>query len=122
LSAARTLALALSVPVQGVNSFAVMARSCAREGDTQGYAVALETKRADFYFEMLDVDFSPLSEPGCALAAEILEHVRTNNLILCGDASDRLIAEMGENCFSDVRPRILADPVALAKAGLEAFV
>lgn len=122
LSAARTLGLALSVPVQGVDSFAVMARSCARVGDTHGYAVVLETKRADFYFEMLGADFVPLSKPSCATAADILAQSRDRGMILCGDASDRLIAEMGENPFTEVRDRILPDPVALAQAGLRAFM
>ena len=122
LSAARSLGLALSIPVQGVDSFTAMARSCARDGDAYGYAVVLETKRADFYMRYLGADFLPLSEPACGSAAEIMKQVRGKKLILCGDATGRLIAEMGENPFTDIRDRILPDPVALAKVGLEAFI
>ena len=81
MSAAKSFALALSLPVQGVPTFDVMARSCAEEGDGNGYFVLLETKRADFYTQMFDTAFNALSEPVCLESAQVMEAAAGKNLI-----------------------------------------
>ncbi len=122
MSTARGLGLALSIPVQGVDMFSVMARSCAMDGSNHGYAVILETKREDYYFQMLSSDFVPLEDAFCGSAEMIASKVRGKNLILCGDACQRLNEDVSEpGLFIKIHDRFLIDPVILARLGLENF-
>lgn len=112
LSAARTLGLALSIPVQGVSTFDVMVRSCTPKGPS---VVVLESKRADFYTQTFDATYNATGAPVCLLAGDV-----PHDSIVCGDAVARLRAETGR-AFTDAIKRNLADPVILARIGLEHF-
>ena len=123
MSTAKTFALALSLPIQGVTTFDVMVRSCAKEDDRNGYFVLLETKRADYYTQIFDRDFKPLSEPVCLEAVQVIEAASGKNLILCGDGIERLREEVEiESVFSGIRERFLLDPVVLASLGHQRFL
>jgi tRNA threonylcarbamoyladenosine biosynthesis protein TsaB len=113
LSAARALGLSLSLPVQGVSTFEAMVRSCAPGGES---LVVLESKRADFYVQAFNADYTQAGEPHCLLAADIPE-----GRIVCGDAAGRLRAETGKG-FEKAIVRTLADPVVLAHRGRELFI
>lgn len=117
LSTARAFGLARDIPVQGVGTMDAMAASCAKSEDTQGYFVALETKRSDFYVQ------GPVIAPACVSAGEIEGLVKGRDFILCGDAVARLLAETGRaDDFSEVRERGMLDPVAFISTGLRAFM
>lgn len=113
LSSARTLGLALGIPVQGVSTLAAMARSCAPRGPC---VAVLESKRADYYMQAFDAELRPHGEPRCALASEI-----PTDKIICGDAMPRLRAETGQS-FEGAIARTLLDPSALARLGTEIFL
>lgn len=109
LSAARSLGLALSIPVQGVSTFEAMVKSCKPQGKS---LVVLESKRADFYVQAFDEDWNPEGAPQCLLSGDIPVQGR----IVCGDAVSRLRAETGAALESALE-RVLPDPVILAMAG-----
>ncbi len=120
LSTARAWGLALNVPVQGVNTMEAMARSCA-DPDAPGYAVLLETKRSDYYFQLFDADFTKLSQGACVDVATAAAQLEGRKWKACGDAIERFENESGR-AFAQKQVRALLDPVVLAKAGLEVFI
>jgi tRNA threonylcarbamoyladenosine biosynthesis protein TsaB len=111
LSAARTLGLALNIPVQGVTTFEAMARSAVPENAP--CLVVLETKREDFYAQAFADDKTPLEEPACFGIDVLREKVAQGEMVVCGDALARLGVEG--------RSRTLIDPVILGRAGQEIF-
>ena len=108
LSTARSLGLALNIPVQGVSTFAAMYHSCAPLGDAM---VVLESKRKDFYVQAFDAQGHG-AEPQCSLSVDISAKT------ICGDAAHRLKEEGVEADFIE---RGLIDPVVLARLGLLLF-
>ena len=113
LSAARSLGLALDLPVQGVGTFEIMARSAVPE--RQPCIVVLETKRTDYYVQVFDADKNPQSDPVCMEEDELRTMIaQRDGHILCGDALGRLGTEG--------RALMLPDPEILARAGLAQFI
>lgn len=112
LSAARSLGLALSIPVQGVSTFDAMVQTCAPQGSS---VVVLESKRADFYTQSYDAGYKAVGAPVCLLSADIPE-----DIIICGDGLPRLRMETG-SAFINAIERKLPDPVVLARLGLSVF-
>ncbi len=108
LSSARSLGLALDLPVHGVSTFEAMYHSCAPLGDA---LVVLESKRADFYVQSFDA-LGKGSAPECLLS----DAIKANTI--CGDAAHRLKIEGVE---SDYIERVLVDPIVLARLGLAQF-
>ncbi len=108
LSTARSLGMALDIPVQGISTFEAMYHSCAPLGDA---LVVLESKRADFYVQAFDA-LGKGAEPECRLSGAIKAKT------ICGDAAHRLKIEGVE---SDYIERGLIDPVVLARLGLAQF-
>lgn len=108
LSAARSLGMALDIPVQGVSTFEAMYHSCAPQGDA---LVVLESKRADFYVQAFDA-LGHGKEPECLLSDTIKAKT------ICGDAAHRLKIEGVEADFIE---RGLIDPIVLARLGLSQF-
>lgn len=120
LSAARAWGLALSIPVQGVGTMEAMARSCAAE-HAKGYAVLLETKRTDYYFQTFDSQFLPLRDGACADIETAVDVIRNGEFRVCGDALARFEMESGVKP-ADACARRLLDPAVLARAGLDIFI
>lgn len=112
LSAARTLGLALNVPVQGVSTLEAMARSAVPE--SKACLVVLESKRTDFYVQAFDADKNPLGDAACMEPDALREMMAGRDYILCGDGLGRL-GVAG-------RTSTLLDPVILARTGLAIFL
>lgn len=112
LSAAKAMAAALSVRLQGVTTLEAMARSAVPE-DKSCLAV-LETKRTDFYVQAFDGSKNPLEDAHCLEADDLRAKIMHGDYILCGDGLPRL-GEAG-------RALELYDPVILAQAGLLHFL
>lgn len=119
LSAARAWGLSLSVPVQGVGTMEVMARSCAVD-DANPYAVLLETKRTDYYFQTFDASFSPLGEGACVSMETAADVLKRGDFRVCGDAIARFETESGL-VLKNTAVRRLLDPAVLAKTGEALF-
>lgn len=113
LSTARSLGLALGIPIQGVSTLAVVAQSCAPK---QACLVVLESKRADFYTQSFDENANPVGEPVCLLSSQL-----PDDALLCGDGVARVRTETGR-AYSDAVSCILPDPVLLARSGRDIFI
>ncbi len=114
LSAARAMAAALSIPLQGVTTLEAMARSAVPE--EKNCLVVLETKRTDFYVQAFGADKTPRDEPECLEPDDLRAKIAGGDYILCGDGLPRLGLGM------DGRTRALCDPGVLARAGLSRFL
>lgn len=112
LSAARSLGLALDIPVQGMGTFEIMARSAVPE--QKPCLVILETKRTDFYVQAFTADKAPEGDAACMEEDALRALIASRNYSLCGDGLARL-GMAG-------RERILLDPEILARAGLQRFI
>lgn len=112
LSAARTLGLALGIPVQGVSTLEAVARSAVAERSP--CLVVLESKRTDFYVQAFDGDKNPISDAACIEPEDLRKMIAENDYVLCGDGLARLGAEG--------RGLTLLDPEILARTGLAIFL
>jgi len=112
LSAARSFGLSLNLPVLGMSTLEMMARSAVPE--SKDCLVILESKRTDFYVQVFGADKTPMEEASCmeedALRAKIAGH----DFVLCGDGLARLKMEG--------RALRLLCPEILARAGLARFI
>lgn len=112
LSAARSLGLAIDVPVQGVSTFDVMAHSAVPEN--AACLVILETKRTDYYVQAFDADKNLQGDAACMEEDDLRGKIASGEYILCGDALARLGVEG--------RERKLLEPEMLARLGLAHFL
>lgn len=116
LTSARAWGLALNLPVQGMSTLEIMARSC-ETPDAKSYTVLLESKRSDYYIQSFSQRFDPVSVAGCAEAADI----EVNEGLFCGDAIARFEKERGMT-LPRKSVRKLLDAEVLARAGLARFI
>jgi tRNA threonylcarbamoyladenosine biosynthesis protein TsaB len=142
LSTARTLGLALCVPVVGVNTLDLMARhyiitEMMSGNEAQGnndtpspdWLMLLETKRTDYYGRFYGADAVPLSEPFASDRADIMQKalsVSSNKSFkMGGDAVKRFQADVTEDFetkFEGMEEYKLSDPILLAQIGFEQFL
>lgn len=94
LAAAKGLGLATGRPVLGVSSLAAVADAA---GDHPVIAVALETKRADIYFQIFERDLTPRTPAASASPAEAAAILGAMadvaDVCLVGAAAPRVVAE-----------------------------
>lgn len=93
LSAARGLALALSIPLYGVTSLQALASEyiAAHDRGFETLAVVIDTKRDDYYVQVFDIKGQKMSEALCLTPAQTQEMLAPyQNLRMIGDAAERL--------------------------------
>lgn len=97
LSAARSFALALNVPLLGVSTLEILARGYLdrQEGAVDAVAVIIESKRSDYYFQLFDTDCGALCDASALDACNILEMLHGHEGVIIGDAQGRFISECG---------------------------
>lgn len=117
LSTARTLSMALSIPVSGVNTLELLAT---HYDTVKPLLVLLETKRKDFYAGTFDTDGTVLLNPFAADATTILEQIPVDDFVIGGDCLERFSKEAGRDLdyLEEIR---LPDPLKLAVQGLKQF-
>lgn len=130
MSAARSFALALDVPVIGVSTLDVLAAAffeaqpdIMAQGDTLW--VLIETKRSDYYAGLYDISGAPLADPVALEAQEIsarLDESCTGQVFMIGDAAERFMSAQEEYRHGRItlhegynQPA----PLVLARVGLE---
>lgn len=114
LSAARSLSMALDIPLFGITSFqAMMLKYLSESSSNADVGVVLETKRKDFYFQHFSANGEALSEGRALPGDEVSEHL-TEPYILIGDACARFQAETGLQ--GDVEEYALTLPSLIAQA------
>lgn len=117
LATARTMGLALNVPVIGLNTLDVMARHYPIE---KPLLIMLETKRQDFYARYYDAAGKPLSEPFAASAAELLERAPIDGFSVGGDCLVRFQGLVSGD-FEVLDNLTQLDPILMAQIGFEQF-
>ncbi len=95
LAAARGLALALNIPLNGMTTLEVVARaafdSVADDNVTRDCVVALETRRADLYVQCFSPEGDALGTPAALLPEEILPMLSGHGVMAAGNGAARLI-------------------------------
>lgn len=106
LTTAKTLGLALDIPVIGLNTLDIMA---AHYKDAGNLLVVLETKRQDFYVCTYDAQGKPLCDPMAATVEEVIEAIPFDDFSISGNCLTRFKEESGlsGNYLEEV---ILFDP------------
>ncbi len=123
LSTAKSLALALDIPLVGLTTLEILARQYLAEKDlTKGQALAalIETKREDFYVQLFDGSAAPLSELQAIGGEEILEQIGSDSVVMVGDAVERF-SEYALPESVSLHEIKLIDPELIAKMGFEEF-
>jgi len=103
MATARGLKLALSIDVIGVTTLDVIIHAHMADAKAKGFkycAALVETKRSDYYLQINDVITGEILLPACALeGAEIIalctEYQLAGQMMMVGDAIERLISEQG---------------------------
>lgn len=128
LSTARTLGLALAIPVVGVMTLDLMAHhylpayvqaSDGGEND-KSLLVVLETKRQDFYARYYDSDMNPLTEAFAADASVILERAPSDLFLIGGDCINRFKSVSCADCEA-LDNLTQPDPILMAQYGLDQY-
>ena len=118
LSTARTLGMALRIPVLGVGTLDLLARHY----DTVGtLLILLETKRKDFYAGYFDTAKIPLVAPFASDAESILSCGPSEPFSVGGDCLTRFAERVSGSDFTILETITQPDPIILARYGLEVF-
>lgn len=97
LSAARSMALALDLPLFGITTTQLLALQHVRQ-KPEKVMVVLETKRQDFYVQSFAVDGSPLSD-AAALEKDIID---SGDFTLIGDGVGRFTGQAARFTAPDI--------------------
>lgn len=91
LAAARGLALATGLPILGVSNFDIHHHLARRTCPDGPLAVILETRRADFYFQIFDTQGAPVGEPEVLPLPDLEARLAASvpSLVVAGDAVER---------------------------------
>lgn len=124
ISAARSFALALDIPVTGVTTMDVLASGFFKKNKIlQGdLLIIVETKRSDLYFQHFHADGKPATAAGVASMDALLKEFGGMKLTLCGDGAGRLRDGLAQNWPENWHMESgydLPDPAILAAIGFE---
>lgn len=111
LTTAQTMAYALARPVHGITSFQTF--SCAIQHDNPRMVV-VDTKRDDYYIQMLDGHHEPVSDPMCMLPDDI-KSILQHGMTITGDGVEKISQEIDLSCM-DVVPQNMIDLNAVTQA------
>lgn len=126
LSAAKSFALALSVPIQGFSTLEVIAQGYFSDNPDrfEQVCVLLESKRSDYYCQIWDGSLdNPVIAPSALSSDEIIKTLAGKRTIFIGDAYDRFLKEQGNHSiFEFVSGYDQPKPYVLAKMGINGDV
>ncbi len=125
LSAAQSFGLVLDVPVIGVTTLEVLAAQYLAEHSIQNdqkLAVLIETKRADFYFQLFCSAGGAVSAPQAISASEVVKQTKGGRVIFVGDALTRFCEESdvssSDFTFHEI---LLPDPNIMVALGQQRY-
>lgn len=95
LAAARGIALARAVPVDGVTTLEAIAAAALREAAGRPVLVAIETRRADLYVQRFAAGGAPETKPAALLPEAAAALLSDGPALLAGDGAPRLAAAFG---------------------------
>lgn len=124
LSAAKSFALALNIPVIGLVSTEVLCRQYLDDptiqNESRDICVLMETKRSDFYMHLFDSQGREKQAVSAMCAPQIMEAGGLSDMVGIGDAIARFESEAGKG-FAAHYPVNSIDTGNLAKLGLQAY-
>lgn len=123
LATAKSLAMALEIPIVGVCTFRAVLQTYLNDkvmAESAFYGVLLETKRQDYYFRMFDgKTLKPCTEKVSVSAQNILDLIGGRDCAVLGDASQRFKSDVDMQkglSFYDIKlpcPAMVADCAGL---------
>jgi tRNA threonylcarbamoyladenosine biosynthesis protein TsaB len=116
LSAAKSFALALNVPLWGLSTFQALALAYTeKRTQSKPFAVLIETKRQDFYVQSFDGEGVPLSPP-LSMGSENIAAGFAAGSVFIGDAVPRFIAAQDGCAFEYVEGFDFPDPAVMVRS------
>lgn len=94
LAAARGIALARKLPLDGVTTLEAVACAARPEAAGRPILVAIETRRTDLYVQRFGADGEPQTAPAALLAEAAATLVPAAGCLLAGDGAPRLAAAL----------------------------
>jgi tRNA threonylcarbamoyladenosine biosynthesis protein TsaB len=94
LAAARGIALARALPLDGVTTLEAVAHAARAEAAGRPVLVAIETRRADLYVQLFGPDGTARSAPAALLAEAAATLIPASGCLLAGDGAKRLAAAL----------------------------
>ena len=123
VSAARTFALARpALSVTGVSAFEAYAFSLLPEELADINAVIIETKRADFYYQLFDRNLRRLTEPAADITENIIPQLRDVKVSFIGDGVERFLSRPTGLSLHAIRMGSHVSVEHLAWCGLKMFL
>lgn len=127
LSAARSLATALDIPVDGVLTTESIVQKIMNDNNeiSNDILVVMETKRTDFYTHHFSPEGLALSPVKSMEIPDFLREFRSGGLTLAGDGVERLVQTLGAACPAGwrVMPGYnLPDPLEMVTVALRGNV
>ncbi len=124
MSCARSFALALDIPLVGVNTFEVLVAAYKRDHEevdaqVQALCVLVESRRAEFYVQFFGVDMEPSSEPLVIAQDDLLARMAGQKVVLIGDGISRF--DGGDGVIFD-EGYMLPDPLSMAQMAAARFI
>jgi len=107
LTVAQFIGFSLNKPVHGITTFQVF--SCGVIGDCNR-AILINTKRSDYYYQILDGHHKPINEPQSVSA----DKITIDDEIVTGDAANQFRDET--NFTDDIQSQEMIDLKAVVKA------
>jgi tRNA threonylcarbamoyladenosine biosynthesis protein TsaB len=93
LAMARTMGLALGVPVVGVSTLAALAAPLLSEPRAGVIAAAIDARHGSAYFQLFEASGRPLGSPRCDTLRECVRGIGAGPALLTGDAASLLATE-----------------------------
>lgn len=124
ISAARAFGLACpDLNVLGVSAFEGYINSLVwtPEQIAPVNAVIIETKRADFYFQLFDSHLKKISEPSAAMREDIIDALRNKKITVLGDGAERFLSAPTGLSLHAVVPGKYPDIKDIALQGIKKY-
>ncbi len=123
LAAAHGIALAVGGRLVGISSFAAVAARMADlgPGAYESLLVALDSRRADLYVQLVARDASPLAAPQALLPDHLgpyVESLGLRRLLVAGDAAEAAVAALGGRIHCTIAADSAPDARGVATAAL----
>ncbi len=120
VATARGLALAIPAPLIGETTLAVMAQSAVMQGVRKPFAVAVDARRGQIYFQLFETSAGALGAPAVLSPDEAAAHLPAGPVTAVGSGA-ALLAEAAARRGSQVGvalPDLQPDAAALAELAL----
>ena len=125
LATAKTLGLVLDIPVIGISTFNAILEtylSLSEHKTYPYYAVLLETKRSDYYFQMFEGKTNnTCSDAIVGSTQDIKNIIKNKECIILGDANQRFNNETDTTSLGSYHDILIPSPTAIAILAIDQY-